>query len=138
LCVLVNNNVADIAFLVDASGSVGMDNIDKLKAFVYSMVEQISVGQTDNRIALASYSSNPQLGFNLDSYYSKKQIMNAISAMQYRYGNTNTAAGLRMVRQDIFDRNKGDRSSIPNIRKSDELSKCASGASKLVPYKFYM
>lgn len=108
--------MADIAFLVDASGSVGMDNIDKMKQFVYSMIEQISVGQTDNRVGLASYSSNSQMGFHLDSFYTKKQIMNAISAMQYRYGNTNTASGLRMVRQDIFDRNKGDRANIPNIR----------------------
>lgn len=110
----VNGNVADIAFLVDASGSVGLDNVDKMKEFVYSVVEKLSIGRTDDRVGLVSYSSDPQLGFHLDSFFTKKDINNAISAMQYRYGSTNTAAGLKMVRQEIFNIQNGDRSNVPN------------------------
>lgn len=106
--------MADIAFLVDASGSVGIDNVDKMKEFVYSMVEKISVGRSDDRVGMVSYSSEPQLGFHLDSFFTKKDIINAVSAMQYRYGSTNTAAGLRMIRKEIFNANRGDRANVPN------------------------
>uniref|UniRef100_K1P7C8 Collagen alpha-1(XIV) chain n=1 Tax=Magallana gigas TaxID=29159 RepID=K1P7C8_MAGGI len=77
-----------------------------MKEFVYSVVEKVSIGRTDDRVGLVSYSSDPQLGFHLDSFFTKKDINNAISAMQYLYGSTITAAGLKMVRQEIFNISK--------------------------------
>ncbi|KAK3083543.1 hypothetical protein FSP39_025167 [Pinctada imbricata] len=106
---------ADLIFLLDSSGSVGRKHFRNIKQFVYSIVDQLTIGPDDTRVAVATYSSKARMGFNLDQYYSKQKIQNAISAMEYRYGNTNTAGGLKMVRRNILSSQRGDRPNVPNI-----------------------
>lgn len=43
--------------------------------------------------------------------------MNAIAGISYEYGNTNAAAGLRLVREHYFNNGHGDRAEIQNFRK---------------------
>ena len=44
-------------------------------------------------------------------------LQNAIAGISYEYGNTNTAAGLRLVREHYFNNGHGDRMEIQNFRK---------------------
>lgn len=53
---VVNGNVVDIVFFVDVFGSVGFDNVDKLKEFVYLVVEKFFIGRIDDRVGFVFYS----------------------------------------------------------------------------------
>lgn len=53
---VVNGNVVDIVFFVDVFGSVGFDNVDKMKEFVYLVVEKVFIGRIDDRVGFVFYS----------------------------------------------------------------------------------
>lgn len=53
---VVNGNVVDIVFFVDVFGSVGFDNVDKMKEFVYLVVEKFFIGRIDDRVGFVFYS----------------------------------------------------------------------------------
>lgn len=53
---VVNGNVVDIVFFVDVFGSVGFDNVDKMKEFVYLVVEKLFIGWIDDRVGFVFYS----------------------------------------------------------------------------------
>lgn len=56
LMFVVNGNVVDIVFFVDVFGSVGFDNVDKMKEFVYLVVEKFFIGRIDDRVGFVFYS----------------------------------------------------------------------------------
>ena len=62
-----------------------------------------------------------RLGFYLNKYYDLYDLQNAIAGIQYEYGNTNTADGLRLTREYYFNGQNGDRREIQNFRKFDSL-----------------
>ena len=111
------NPKADIAFLLDSSGSVGQKNFRLIKNFVYGVVEQMTIGKVDTRVGVVSYSTAARMGFHLDDYLTKYGIENAVSSISYSYGNTNTAAGIKTVRRGIFNPARGDRPDAQNFCK---------------------
>ena len=55
-----------------------------------------------------------QLRFGLDTFASNREILNALSITR-RGRQTNIAAGLRMIRDDVFVSRNGDRSGVDNV-----------------------
>lgn len=53
----------------------------------------------------------------MSKYYNLQELQNAIAGISYEYGDTNTASGLRLVRERYFDGTNGDRVDIQNFRK---------------------
>ncbi|XP_021375367.1 uncharacterized protein LOC110464458 isoform X14 [Mizuhopecten yessoensis] len=105
---------ADIAFVLDASGSVGAQNFRRVKHFVTKVIDELAIGYDVARVGAVSYSSRSYMGFYMDQYTEKEAIKNAIAALSYEYGNTNTAAGLRTARTRILTEKRGDRSNVKN------------------------
>ena len=56
-------------------------------------------------------------GFFMSKYFSLYELQNAIAGIGYEYGDTNTAAGLRLVRERYFGGTNGDRQNIQNFCK---------------------
>ncbi|XP_033728441.1 uncharacterized protein LOC117317678 isoform X2 [Pecten maximus] len=106
---------ADIAFVLDASGSVGAQNFRRVKHFVTKVIDELAIGYDVARVGAVSYSSRSYMGFYMDQYNTKEDISNAIAALGYEYGNTNTAAGLRMARTRILTEKRGDRANVRNF-----------------------
>lgn len=112
----------DLAFLIDSSGSIkksnpedeSYDNWSLLKAFVKKVINSMNVGEDTNHIGLATYSDEAKVIFNLQEYFFKPDIFWAIDNMPYLGENTNTAAGLRSIREEIFGK-KGDRPDAQNV-----------------------
>lgn len=111
------NQDADVIFLLDSSGSVSRDEFRQMKEFVISVSEKFSIGYTKTRIGAASYSSTAFLGFNLNTFNSANKLRNALSSLPYIYGNTNIAAGLKLVRSRMLHYKAGDRPQTQNFGK---------------------
>lgn len=110
-CQLSCNQIADVVFLVDASGSYGPDNFQKQLNSVRDTVQSMNIVTGGSRVALISVSTNAVLHFRLDQYATKKEILDACS-IQYSGGSTNMAAGLQAMLAEFTARG---RSSVAKI-----------------------
>ena len=68
------------------------------------------------RVALLTYTSQPNIRFNFDRYYSPEALLDAIETIEYDEGSgTNTAAALRATKHDIYKPGTGDRLHVRDI-----------------------
>lgn len=105
----------DIAFVLDASESLGLDNYEKMKGFVKRLLDGADIENGDVRVGIVSYSTKANVEFMLNSYNTKADVFDAVNSMSWKYGSTNTADGLRAMREEIFSEDNGDRHGVPNI-----------------------
>ncbi len=85
---------ANLVFLVDVSGSMDSDN--KLPLLKSSMRLLISQLQTQDRVAIVTYSNNSRMALPSTSCEQKDVILAALDALQPG-GSTNGEAGLRQA-----------------------------------------
>ena len=55
------------------------------------------------------------LNFYLCNFTDVASLATAIRNIPYKDGNTNTTGGMRLMRQEIFNRANCDRSDVPNV-----------------------
>ena len=108
-------NFADIAFVLDASGSVRSNNFDKMKDFLKTMVDQLNVDIEQSNVAMVTFSDVAEVQFHLNHHESRPEIKDAIDKVKYARGTTNTADALRVLRTEVFTRQNGDRPDLKNI-----------------------
>ncbi|XP_053571723.1 collagen alpha-6(VI) chain [Bombina bombina] len=104
---------ADIMFLVDSSGSIGMENFNKMKAFMKELVNKTEVGRDKVQFGAVQFSDDSKAEFQLDTHTTKSGIWNAIENMGYFGQTTYTGNALKFV-SDYFTQPKGAR---PKVRK---------------------
>ncbi|OAF70849.1 hypothetical protein A3Q56_01412 [Intoshia linei] len=95
------NSVIDLAFVLDASGSIGNENFEKAKDFVKSIVNDVvSVSQSNVRISLISYATQAKLHFEFSQFNNKKsELLAYIDTIKSDLGTTNTAESLKLLNQ---------------------------------------
>lgn len=83
---------ADMVFVLDGSGSVGLTNFQTMKKFVIDVVNSFDVGLGDHqyRIGVIKYSNGAVREFNLNTYHNKSDIVNAVNGINYIGGGTAT------------------------------------------------
>uniref|UniRef100_UPI003AAAA8F2 collagen alpha-6(VI) chain-like n=1 Tax=Centroberyx gerrardi TaxID=166262 RepID=UPI003AAAA8F2 len=108
--------VADIIFLVDGSNSITLSNFRSMLMFMESLVNQTTVGKKLTRFGVILYSNDPISMFTLNQYYSKREVLNAIAALNLPNGNTYTGKALNYSLQ-FFNAEHGGRagSQVPQI-----------------------
>lgn len=96
------------------STSVGFQNFDKVMTFLkrFSLHEDVDNGII--RIGVVGYSTASKVEFHLNEYSTSATLNVGIDNITYMLGNTNTAAGLRMMR-NMFAPEHGDRSDADNV-----------------------
>ncbi|XP_037700994.1 collagen alpha-5(VI) chain [Choloepus didactylus] len=104
---------ADIMFLVDSSGSIGFENFGKMKVFMKNLLAKIQIGPDKNHIGVIQFSGYNKEEFQLDKYFTLKEISEAIDRMPHIAQNTLTGSALTFVAQ-YFTLAKGSR---PGIKK---------------------
>ncbi|XP_074228313.1 collagen alpha-6(VI) chain isoform X2 [Camelus bactrianus] len=104
---------ADIMFLVDSSGSIGLDNFIKMKTFMKNLVSKSQIGADWVRIGVVQFSHVNKEEFQLDTYGSQGDITDAIDRMAHIGETTLTGSALTFVSQ-YFSPAKGAR---PSVRK---------------------
>uniref|UniRef100_A0A8P4KD98 Collagen type VI alpha 6 chain n=1 Tax=Dicentrarchus labrax TaxID=13489 RepID=A0A8P4KD98_DICLA len=109
--------VADIVFMVDGSWSIGTENFEQIRQFLYTLVSSFDVGPEHVRIGLVQYSTNTRTEFLLNTYQNKKDILQYISTLPYMGGGTHTGEGLDFMLKEHFVKTAGSRAhqNVPQI-----------------------
>ncbi|XP_059510485.1 collagen alpha-1(VII) chain isoform X4 [Stegostoma tigrinum] len=107
---------ADIVFLVDESWSIGQNNFNKIRDFLFRIVSYFpKIGPAGTQVAVAHYSDNPRTEFKLSQHKDRNSVLRAIRTVQYRGGNTRTARGIGYVLKELFQTTAGMRQNVPHI-----------------------
>ncbi|XP_074510381.1 collagen alpha-6(VI) chain isoform X4 [Sebastes fasciatus] len=102
---------ADIIFLVDGSTSITLSKFRSMTKFMASMVNQTTVGKDLTRFGVILYSTDPKSVFTLKEYSTKREVINAISALKSPYGDTYTGKALAYSSQ-FFNTEHGGRADL--------------------------
>ena len=103
----------DIAFMIDSSGSVDTSDYGRALDFVETIVYGLTINSDGSgaRVAALSYSKQVDLGFDLNDYYDKADIVQNIDKLTYFGSGTYTHLGLRTLATDVFQTAHGARST---------------------------
>lgn len=105
----------DLVFVIDSSTSVGEENFRKQINFVKQLLSNSDIDSGAVRAGALIYSTGVEVQFQLNAYSTQASMFEAIDNIQYIYGSTNTADGLRTMRQEMFTTDNGDRPDVMNI-----------------------
>ncbi|XP_037611592.1 integrin alpha-M-like [Sebastes umbrosus] len=105
---------ADIAFLLDGSGSVNDEDFDKMKTFVRDLVR--SLLPLDTKFAIAQFSRNPRIYYYFDNFFSGSTSWEEkVTGIEQLQGSTFTAAAIKNVVENIFTPRRGSRSNVNKV-----------------------
>ncbi|KAI5606554.1 collagen alpha-6(VI) chain, partial [Silurus asotus] len=108
---------ADIVFLVDGSWSIGRENFQKIRDFLFTLVNSFDVSPDEVQIGLVQYGDSPHTEFYLNSSETKLKIPDYIKKLPYRGGGTKTGLGLSLLLKQHFVKEAGSRAEngVPQI-----------------------
>jgi len=104
---------ADVIFAVGVSSSLSADNFQLQLDFVRQLILGLNVNG-DSRVGMLVYSDQASVVFNLNSYTSLLDMLNAVSTSLIG-GKTNIGNAIILARDSMFTTTLGDRSNYPNI-----------------------
>ncbi|XP_041806068.1 collagen alpha-3(VI) chain-like isoform X3 [Chelmon rostratus] len=101
---------ADLVLLIDGSENVGAANFPFVRDLVLRIIERLDVGRDTVRVALALYSTNPEIKFYLNSYDSKSSVLEAVKGLAYPGGDeSNLGTALEEVAESLLSQTAGGR-----------------------------
>ncbi|XP_062602572.1 collagen alpha-3(VI) chain-like [Saccostrea cucullata] len=101
-CTLCGDYPADIAFLIDSSGSEQGSNFDNERNFVEMVANEFNYGYNDTLIAVSQFATNARTDIYLNQYPDKVALMQAISRIHWMNGESNTHMGLTELVRNVF------------------------------------
>uniref|UniRef100_A0A674KHD4 VWFA domain-containing protein n=1 Tax=Terrapene triunguis TaxID=2587831 RepID=A0A674KHD4_9SAUR len=124
--------LADIVFLVDTSTSIGRENFQKVKNFLYTLLD---VGIDKYRVGLAQYSREGHVEFLLNTYKSKEDVLTHIQGrVTFLGGPLQTGSALEFLHKVFFKEEVGSRISqgtpqfavvITSAKSKDDVAEAA-------------
>ncbi|KAM9163437.1 collagen alpha-6(VI) chain-like [Pangshura tecta] len=94
---------ADIVLLVDSSNSLGNKAFPSMKSFIIKMINHLTAIPNQYRIALAQYSDDLHVEFQLDTYKAKNPMLNHVKKnVVFKGGSVKTGNALRKVHETYF------------------------------------
>lgn len=109
---------ADLIFLIDGSENVGAANFPYVRDLVLRIIESLSVGRDEIRVALVQYNSYPDIKLYLNRFYDKTQILGAVKGLTYSGGDeSNLGAAMEEVAESLLSETAGSREKegIPQV-----------------------
>ena len=81
------------------------------------VVDFFNIGRDGTHIAVVQYSTNTVTEFNLQRYFTKSEMKQAVDRIPYQNGWTYTGEALQHLRNHIFTKNAGMRTDagIPKV-----------------------
>ncbi|XP_057276922.1 von Willebrand factor A domain-containing protein 2 [Pezoporus wallicus] len=105
----------DLAFVVDASSAVGLENFLQLRAFVRSSCSHFSINRDVTQIALVIYGSRAHTVFALDTHTSNSALLQAIEQVPFLGGSGSAGSALLHVYGDVMTVQKGARPGVNKV-----------------------
>lgn len=117
LSVCTEEAIADIVFLVDGSWSIGAENFEQIRQFLFTLVSSFDVSPDHVRIGLVQYSNIAYTEFLLNTYKNNNDVLRTILKLPYRGGGTLTGRGLEIMLNEHFVERAGSRAAhkVPQI-----------------------
>ncbi|XP_075890475.1 integrin alpha-M-like isoform X2 [Nelusetta ayraudi] len=103
---------ADIAFLMDGSGSVQATDFEKMKEFVINLVRSLQGKYT--QFSVSQYSTGFNIHSSFNQFHTYQGWESQIRSIEQIGSGTNTADAIRKVVRYVFNENVGSR---PNVKK---------------------
>lgn len=117
--------VADLAFLVDSSGSIGRTNWKRMKRFLENLVGAFNIEPNGVRIAVVSYSTKAKLMFTFNTFSGSElnqgKVAQLISEMAWQKGFTYIDKALALAETDVFTIAGGMRPKVAKVRQIANL-----------------
>ncbi|XP_035391851.1 LOW QUALITY PROTEIN: uncharacterized protein col6a3 [Electrophorus electricus] len=99
----------DVAFLLDGSDD-SRNGFEAIRGFIQMVVENLSVEENGDRVALVQYNRNATANFYLNTYSNNNEVLNSVRSLKHKGGRPlNTGAALQFVRDYIFSPSFGGR-----------------------------
>lgn len=99
----------DLAFAIDASGSMGDEDFAKAKRFVKALTASFKVSYKGTHVGVIRYSTQAKVMFNFNSYFTHDEVNDAIDDIEYIEGGTRTELALHLARTELFSESGGYR-----------------------------
>jgi collagen type VII alpha len=93
-------SAADIAFVLDSSGSITDRDYILLKQFTEGIVDALDISSTTSRVALEIFAAEPEIAAGFS--FNKNSIIANVRALRHIQSGTATGAALTLARQSIF------------------------------------
>ena len=110
---------ADIAFIVDSSGSIGKTNWERTKRFLKRMVSKLDIGPSTTHVAVITYSTNPETVLRFNTLQGDRlnvaEVNNVLDGLRWQKGRTYIDKALDTAALDIFTTRRGMRSNVPKV-----------------------
>ncbi|KAM9837953.1 integrin alpha-M-like [Aulostomus maculatus] len=103
---------ADIAFLLDGSGSVGAEDFNRMKDFVKNLVK--SFQGKDIKFAIAQFSTSSTIHYYFDTF-DANDWKSQIDRIKQLTGWTYTSSAIRKVVNTVFSAHRGSRSNVKKV-----------------------
>ncbi|KAI5616691.1 collagen alpha-1(XII) chain isoform X1 [Silurus asotus] len=109
--------IADLVFLVDGSWSVGRENFKYIRNFIGAVAGAFDIGEDKTRVAIVQYSTDTRTEFNLNQYFKRAELLQAIRNLPYKGGNTMTGMceAIDYLVKNTFTEAAGARKSFPKV-----------------------
>lgn len=98
--------MADLVFIVDVSNST---NPDLVRGFLYHMINGFQIESDGLRVGIVLYSATPSADFYLNTFNSKKKILQYINGLLFGDGESKTGKALKFAREKMFAKEMGSR-----------------------------
>ncbi|XP_019327192.1 PREDICTED: von Willebrand factor A domain-containing protein 2 [Aptenodytes forsteri] len=102
----------DLAFAVDASAGVGLENFLRLRDFVRSSFLHFSINRDVTQIALVVYGSRAHTVFSLDTHTSYSALLQAIDQVPFLGDSASAGSALLHIYGDVMTVQKGARPGV--------------------------
>ncbi|XP_074764557.1 von Willebrand factor A domain-containing protein 2 isoform X2 [Athene noctua] len=105
----------DLAFVVDASSEVGLENFLRLRDFVRSSCLHFNINRDVTQIALVSYGSKAHTVFALDTHTSNSAVLQAINQVPFLGDSASAGSALLHIYGDVMTVQKGARPGVNKV-----------------------
>ena len=111
--------VADVAFIVDSSGSIGRRNWLKMLQFLKDMVKAFNVGPDKTHVAVLAYSTGANVEFRFNrltgAAVTEEGYYGLIDRIRFQRGYTFIDKALLLADREIFTTAAGMRPELPQV-----------------------
>ncbi|XP_041317260.1 von Willebrand factor A domain-containing protein 2 isoform X2 [Pyrgilauda ruficollis] len=105
----------DLAFALDASSGVGLENFLRLRRFVRSSCLHFIINRDVTQIALVTYGSRAHTVFALDAHTSSSAVLQAIDQAPFLGDSASAGSALLHVYSDVMTVQKGARPGVNKV-----------------------
>jgi len=107
----------DLAFIIDSSGSLGENNFQGAKEFMWTVIKNFEISNNDILVGVIRYSTRASVIFDFQFSADNNVLLlkETIDNIPYAEGETKTERALQLALTDLFAAKGGSRPNVPKI-----------------------